>query len=45
MKASFCALAILSSTVSAHTIFQELYVNGVDQGKLTGIRHPSSNNV
>ncbi|KAF7288381.1 CBM1 domain-containing protein [Mycena chlorophos] len=27
-------------SVNAHTIFQEAYVNGVDQGHLTGIRVP-----
>ncbi|KAG6874593.1 hypothetical protein C0993_000238, partial [Termitomyces sp. T159_Od127] len=31
---------VLAASVSAHTIFQELYVNGVDQGHLTGIRVP-----
>jgi len=36
-----CALVVtLLGTASAHTIFQELYVNGVDQGHLTGIRVP-----
>jgi len=40
--ASFVALsATLAMTVSAHTIFQEAYVNGVDQGHLNGIRYPS----
>ncbi|KAJ3561749.1 hypothetical protein NP233_g10004 [Leucocoprinus birnbaumii] len=34
------SLASLLSVTSAHTIFQELYVNGVDQGHLTGIRVP-----
>ncbi|KAI0092864.1 glycoside hydrolase family 61 protein [Irpex rosettiformis] len=34
------SLVALSGTVSAHTIFQELWVNGVDQGELTGIRAP-----
>ncbi|KAL9711176.1 hypothetical protein Ac2012v2_005716 [Leucoagaricus gongylophorus] len=33
-------LAWLASTVYAHSIFQELYVNGVSQGHLQGIRVP-----
>ncbi|KAG6861018.1 hypothetical protein C0995_004871 [Termitomyces sp. Mi166 len=32
--------SVLAASASAHTIFQELYVNGVDQGHLTGIRVP-----
>ncbi|KAF9454848.1 lytic polysaccharide monooxygenase [Macrolepiota fuliginosa MF-IS2] len=42
MKSYFtlASLAWLASTVSAHTIFQELYVNGVSQGHLNGIRVP-----
>ncbi|KAI0773543.1 glycoside hydrolase family 61 protein [Fomes fomentarius] len=35
---------ILASSASAHTIFQRFYVNGADQGQLTGIRAPDSNN-
>lgn len=59
---SAAALALISSSVSAHTIFQvrymtsmaalitnailqELYVNGVDQGHLTGIRVPDYDGV
>ncbi|KAI0352661.1 hypothetical protein OH77DRAFT_1497889 [Trametes cingulata] len=38
--ASLFALSALASPAFAHTIFQELYVNGVDQGHLTGIRVP-----
>jgi len=40
---SFISIAslLLCSTVSAHTIFQEMYVNGVDQGHINGIRVPS----
>ncbi|KAH9846115.1 glycosyl hydrolase family 61-domain-containing protein [Lenzites betulinus] len=38
--ASLVALAAFASSAYAHTIFQELYVNGVDQGHLTGIRVP-----
>ncbi|KIJ64532.1 carbohydrate-binding module family 1 protein [Hydnomerulius pinastri MD-312] len=37
---SFAALAAWAAVASAHSIFQELYVNGVDQGHLTGIRVP-----
>ncbi|KAF5369396.1 hypothetical protein D9758_002798 [Tetrapyrgos nigripes] len=37
---SLTALAFFLGTVSAHTIMQQLYVNGVDQGHLTGIRVP-----
>ncbi|CAE6363705.1 unnamed protein product [Rhizoctonia solani] len=37
------ALALLSAQASAHTIFQELYVNGVSAGHLKGIRHPTFN--
>ncbi|KAF3907509.1 Endoglucanase-4 [Arthrobotrys entomopaga] len=38
------AVAALASSASAHTIFQKLYVNGVDQGQGVGIRVPSTNN-
>ncbi|OJT10390.1 hypothetical protein TRAPUB_13082 [Trametes pubescens] len=38
--ASLAALCALANPAFAHTIFQELYVNGVDQGHLTGIRVP-----
>ncbi|KZP26203.1 lytic polysaccharide monooxygenase [Athelia psychrophila] len=39
---SRCVLvAALAVSASAHTIFQEAYVNGVDQGHLNGIRYPS----
>lgn len=34
------SLLLLLSSGSAHTIFQKLYVNGVDQGELTGMRAP-----
>lgn len=37
--------ALLASYASAHTIFQKLYVNGVDQGELTGIRAPDYDGV
>ncbi|KAJ1300731.1 hypothetical protein OPQ81_002375 [Rhizoctonia solani] len=42
-RAIAASLAFLSAQAAAHTIFQELYVNGVSAGHLTGIRHPSSN--
>ena len=40
------AISILSlaAAVSAHTIFQKVSVNGVDQGQLKGVRAPYSNN-
>ncbi|KAI0769044.1 glycosyl hydrolase family 61-domain-containing protein [Trametes elegans] len=38
--ASVVVFYALASPAFAHTIFQELYVNGVDQGHLTGIRVP-----
>ena len=34
------AIILASTAVNAHTIFQKVWVNGVDQGYLTGIRHP-----
>ena len=37
--------AVLVGSASAHTIFQKLYVNGVDQGELTGIRAPDYDGV
>lgn len=45
MKASLCSLAVLAGAASAHTIFQEVYVNGVDQGHLNGIRYPNYDGV
>jgi len=38
------ALLALAATSSAHTIFQKINVDGVDQGSLVGIRVPTSNN-
>ncbi|KAI0337150.1 glycoside hydrolase family 61 protein [Trametopsis cervina] len=38
---SLLSLVLLLGSTSAHTIFQKLWVNGVDQGALTGIRAPS----
>ncbi|EAU86100.1 endoglucanase II [Coprinopsis cinerea okayama7 len=40
---SLATLAVLLSSVSAHTIFQELHVNGVRQGRTVGIRVPYYN--
>ncbi|KIY66381.1 lytic polysaccharide monooxygenase [Cylindrobasidium torrendii FP15055 ss-10] len=37
---SAAAIISLAASVSAHTIFQQLYVDGEDQGQLTGIRVP-----
>ncbi|KAF9046517.1 glycoside hydrolase family 61 protein I [Panaeolus papilionaceus] len=36
----FVTAVLLATCASAHTIFQQLYVNGVAQGQLTGIRAP-----
>ncbi|CAA7261477.1 unnamed protein product [Cyclocybe aegerita] len=41
MKPSIVALLLLAGSASAHTIFQELWVNGVSAGHLVGIRAPS----
>ncbi|KAL1796778.1 hypothetical protein ACET3X_005318 [Alternaria dauci] len=35
-------IAALASTAIAHTIFQKVSVNGVDQGQLKGVRAPDS---
>jgi len=35
------SLASMALSAAAHTIFQEVYVNGADQGHITGIRVPS----
>lgn len=46
MKASSAVLAVaLAGSAAAHTIFQELYVNGVSAGHTTGIRVPSYDGV
>jgi hypothetical protein len=42
MRLSFVSAAALVSTASAHTIFQKVSVNGVDQGQLKGVRAPDS---
>ncbi|KAG8870556.1 hypothetical protein FRB97_009652 [Tulasnella sp. 331] len=42
----FSSAVLLSATlgfVRAHTIFQRVHVNGVDQGYLNGVRYPSYN--
>ncbi|KAG8896853.1 hypothetical protein FRB99_008612 [Tulasnella sp. 403] len=39
MRLAFLLAA--AASVHAHTIFQKLWVNGVDQGYLRGIRHPT----
>jgi len=39
------SLAWLLSAVAAHSIFQELYVNGVSQGHLVGVRVPDYDGV
>ncbi|KAF5382565.1 hypothetical protein D9615_002884 [Tricholomella constricta] len=40
---SLASLFLLANSVSAHSIFQELWVNGVSQGHLNGIRVPDYN--
>lgn len=44
MKAWTISTLLLATAVNAHTIFQRVSVNGADQGYLTGMRAPSSNN-
>ncbi|KAF2842355.1 carbohydrate-binding module family 1 protein [Patellaria atrata CBS 101060] len=39
---TFASLAISAAAVQAHTIFQKVSVNGVDQGQLKGVRAPDS---
>ena len=41
MKNAFLLLSVVALT-SAHTIFQKVSVNGVDQGQLKGVRAPDS---
>jgi cellulase len=36
-------LSALAGSAAAHTIFQKVSVNGVEQGQLKGVRAPSSN--
>lgn len=45
MFASIVTLGALATSVYAHTIFQETYVNGVDQGHINGIRVPTYDGV
>ncbi|CAE6530259.1 unnamed protein product [Rhizoctonia solani] len=40
-QAIAASLALFSVQAAAHTIFQELYVNGVSAGHLKGIRYPN----
>lgn len=42
---SLLPLLTLAISASAHTIFQELYVNGVSAGHIEGIRVPDYNGV
>ena len=35
------AITALAAVTQAHTIFQEVYVNGVSQGHEVGVRVPS----
>jgi cellulase len=44
MKFSATLAALAAASVSAHTIFQEVSVNGAEQGLLHGVRSPNSNN-
>ncbi|KAG8908054.1 hypothetical protein FRC01_007513 [Tulasnella sp. 417] len=41
--APFIVLAIAATSAHAHAIFQRLWVNGVDQGFVKGIRYPTYN--
>ncbi|KAG8921728.1 hypothetical protein FRC02_012395 [Tulasnella sp. 418] len=43
MKSQFAILATAVASANAHTIMQRLWVNGVDQGHLKGIRYPTFN--
>ncbi|OBT53741.1 hypothetical protein VE04_06612 [Pseudogymnoascus sp. 24MN13] len=44
MKFSATLAALAATSVSAHTIFQEVSVDGASQGLLFGVRAPDSNN-
>jgi hypothetical protein len=44
MRSIFLTLALVASA-SAHTIFQQLYVNGVSPGHQVGIRVPTYDGV
>jgi cellulase len=41
----FRLAALAVACVNAHTIFQKVSVNGVDQGALVGVRSPAVNTV
>ena len=45
MLSAVAVFLALSTSVSAHTIFQELYVDGVSAGHTTGIRVPEYDGV
>ena len=45
LRKSLLTLALVLGSTSAHTIFQKVYVNGVDQGELVGIRAPDYDGV
>ncbi|KAL5115347.1 hypothetical protein ACEQ8H_006723 [Pleosporales sp. CAS-2024a] len=42
MKLALLSAATLAGSVTGHTIFQKVSVNGVDQGQLKGVRAPDS---
>lgn len=44
MKYSIVSALALAASVNAHAIMQRIMVDGVDQGSLTGIRSPPTNN-
>lgn len=44
MRSTFVSSLLLAAAANAHSIFQRVSVNGADQGLLTGMRAPSSNN-
>ena len=39
------SILFFAAGIQAHTLFQKVSVNGVDQGDLTGVRVPDSNFV
>lgn len=45
MLGTILALGAFATSVYGHTIFQEMYVNGVDQGHINGIRVPTYDGV
>lgn len=45
MYSSTVLLSIAVGFVKAHTIFQRVHVNGVDQGYLNGVRYPTVSNL